>query len=254
MVRLFILAGQSNMNGGGNTAEIPSCRKTPPGNVHLYQDSEERPLLSRERFGPEIGFAQVLASAFPDDDIVLYKLGRSGANLYYDWNPDGKSQGPEDKYRGPLYSMLFTEVEALRQRYAVGNTLPEVSGMVWMQGERDAVFEVMAHAYERNLTAFLSAVRRDTGNRKLPVMIGQIAPRQYRLDDNTFQHPFRHVVQQAQRTVASADALVELVETTDLPQNDNLHFDTAGQLLLGRRSANAYLKLLTLNATQQPSF
>ena len=111
-----------------------------------------------------------------------------------------------------------------------------------MQGERDSVFEFMAESYESNLTDFINAVRRATGNDYLPFIIAQIEPRVYRLEDKQFQHAFRHIVQEAQRAVASSNPSVELVETIDLPQSDNLHFDTGGQLELGRRFTEAYLK------------
>ena len=173
---------------------------------------------------------------------VLCKVARGGANLYYDWNPDGVSKGSEDEYRGPLYPKLIEALETLNAPFSPSNESFEWSGMMWMQGERDSVFAFMAESYERNLTDFVSAVRRDTGNENLPFIIGQIAPRVYRLEEGQFQHAYRHVVQEAQRAVASSNRWVELVKSMDLPQSDNLHFDTGGQLELGRRFAEAYLK------------
>jgi len=160
----------------------------------------------------------------------------------HDWNPDGVSQGPEDEYRGPLYPKLIEALETLNAQFSSSSESFEWSGMMWMQGERDSVFEFMAESYEKNLTDFINAVRRDTGNDNLPFVIAQIAPRVYRLEEGRFQHAFRHIVQKAQRAVASSNRLVEFVETIDLPQSDNLHFDTGGQLELGKRLAEAYLK------------
>jgi len=242
MIRIFLLAGQSNMVGAGITAQIPTAQKTHPGNVRLFDDGEWRDLFWRDRFGPEVGLSQTLSSAFPDDQIVLCKVARGGANLYYDWNPDGVSKGPEDEYRGPLYPKLIGALETLNALFSPSNESFEWSGMMWMQGERDSVFAFMAESYERNLTDFVRVVRSDTGNENLPFIIGQIAPRAYRLEEGQFQHAYRHVVQEAQRAVAHSDRWVELVESMDLPQSDNLHFDTGGQLELGRRFAEAYLK------------
>ena len=118
-----------------------------------------------------------------------------------------------------------------------------VCGLLWMQGERDAVFETMAAAYERNLAGFIAAVRRDTGTLDLPVILGEIAPRVYNLEKRCFKHAFREIVQGARQHVADADPRVDLVHTLDLPQRDNLHFDTAGQLELGRRLARAAVEL-----------
>jgi hypothetical protein len=77
----------------------------------------------------------------------------------------------------------------------------------------------------------------------LPFIVGQIAPRFYRLHENAFAHKFRHVVQAAQATVARADPYAALVETIDLPQSDNMHYDTGGQLELGKRFAHAWLSI-----------
>jgi Carbohydrate esterase, sialic acid-specific acetylesterase len=245
MNRLFLLAGQSNMVGAGVTAEIPAALREPPPNVRLFEEGQWRELLWRERFGPEVGFAGEISSAFPEDGIVLCKVARGGANLHYDWNPDGVSQGPEDGYRGPMYPKL---VEALRTVAAQLDSQEqpwECSALLWMQGERDAVFEHMANAYEANLGAFIASVRKDTRTPELPVILGQVSPRKYDLEKGGFQHAFRKTVQEAQRSLASGDPLVELVETLDLPQSDNLHYNTGGQLVLGRRFARAYLRDLS---------
>lgn len=114
MIRVFLLAGQSNMRGAGITAEIAG-RVTPPATVRLFDDGAWRDLLWQERFGPECGFALDIAAAFPDDQIVLCKVARGGANLYYDWNPDGVSKGPEDACRGPLYPLLTDAFTAVRR-------------------------------------------------------------------------------------------------------------------------------------------
>lgn len=240
MVKVFVLAGQSNMTGAGITAQIPEAEKATPENVSLFEDGTWRDLLWRDAFGPEVSFSKEISAAFPDDQVVLCKMARGGANLYYDWNPDGFSKGSEDEYRGPLYPKLTAELEALSIQLSSTDTPWEFAGMLWMQGERDSVFEFMAQAYERNLVAFVAAIRRDTGNRNLPFIVGQIAPRVYQLKEGRFSHAFRRIVQEAQQQVSCSDPLIKLVETLDLPQSDNLHFDTGGQMELGRRFANVY--------------
>ncbi|NQU12299.1 hypothetical protein HQ590_16000 [bacterium] len=244
MIRVFLLAGQSNMVGQGVSAELPADRRASPANVRLFEESGWHGLPWQERFGPEVGFAHQLSAACPADQIVLVKVASSGANLYYDWNPDGVSRGPEDTYRGPLYPQLAAAVGVIRTHFSKTGDPFEFAGTLWLQGERDAVFEFMAESYEQNLAAFVAVVRQETGNRALPFLIGRIAPRVYRLDEQRYQHAFRHIVQDAQRRVAQNDLLVGLVETTDLPQYDNLHFDTGGQIELGRRFAWGYLALV----------
>lgn len=241
MIGVFLLAGQSNMLGAGVSTEIPTAHKIPPQNVRLFEEGAWRDLIWRDSFGPEVGFSMEIASAFPDDQIVLCKVARGGSNLFYDWNPDGVSKGPEDVYRGPLYPKLMTALETVKAELTSTDESTGISGVLWVQGERDSVFEFMAESYEANLTSFIAAIRRDTELDGLPVTIGQIAPRMYELEEGRFRHAFRSVVQEAQQRVSCSDPLVELVETMDLPQSDNLHFDTGGQMELGARLARAWL-------------
>jgi len=239
MTNVFLLAGQSNMVGGGTVAELPESLRTAPPTVRLYEDGAWRELTWREQFGPEVGFAHAVTKRMGAEPIVLVKVAVGGANLRYDWNPDGVSRGDEDAYRGPFYPRLTAAVAAVASHLA-GEPF-HYEALLWMQGERDSVFESMARVYEASLAGLVAAVRRDTGRADLPALIAQVAPRRYDLHADRFSHAWRHLVWDAQRRYAAADPHAVYIETLDLPQFDNLHFDAAGQLLLGRRFAEAYL-------------
>jgi len=239
---IFLLAGQSNMVGSGVTAEVPERWRTAPANLRLFIDERPSPWLDGDRFGPEVGFGIELVTAMPDTPTVLCKVARSGANLYYDWNPDGVSRGDEDVYRGPVYPALLAAVDAVSKQVREQGETPLIAGMLWMQGERDSVIEVMANAYDANLRAFILQVREDLGNTDLPFLMGQIGPRIIELPDLEYRHAFRDTVREAQTAVAESMPDVALIGTDDLPQSDNLHFTTAGLLELGRRYAVTYLQ------------
>jgi hypothetical protein len=242
--RVFLLAGQSNMVGAGLTGDLPPDLRAAPPNVRLFEDGQERDLVWGETFGPEVGFAHTLAPHLDPDPLVLCKTARGGANLFYDWNPDGVSRGPEDEYRGPMYPALIEHLQQVASALQDSDGDSRLEAMLWMQGERDSVFPFMAGAYEENLLGFIAAVRRDTGAANLPFILGRVAPRVYLLQERRFQHAWREVVQDAQQRVAEDEDGVALVETRDLPQSDNLHFDARGQLELGRRFARAYGELV----------
>lgn len=239
MRKLFILGGQSNMVGCGTTSELPDNWPQPVAGVRYLVDGTEQPLADNPTFGPEIGLAHALRGVLPNDDIVLLKVALSGANMYYDWDPDAREGGPEDNYRGPLYPALIDALAACR------DNIDEIAGMFWMQGERDSVFAHMAQAYETHLSAFIDRVRADLNVPALPFVMALVAPRIRDLDaaGGRWRHPFRTTVQAAQRRIAERIPVVALVDTLDLPQRDNLHFDTAGQLLLGERFAIAWQQL-----------
>ena len=241
MASIFILSGQSNMDGCATTAELPESLRSTPSKVRFFHKGEFRQLCYEPRFGPEVGLAHALADALANDPVVLCKVSQSGADLYYDWNPDAESGGPEDQYRGPMYPRLLDALSDLKERLGPENAA--VRAMFWMQGERDSVFEHMAAAYQRNLAAFIDRVRCDVA-RDMPFVLAQIAPRVIdEIETGRYRHAWREQVRAAQSTVAEASQNVALVPTDDLPQFDNLHYDAAGQVLLGRRFAKAYLDL-----------
>jgi len=240
MTRIFLLGGQSNMEGAGIVAELPEQYVYAPEQISLFENGEFRELVHGDTFGPEVGFTHEIVQVYPEDTIVLCKVAFGGANLYYDWNPDGVSQGPEDVYRGPLYPKLTAAMSRLKVHLSEDDSEAVFCGMLWMQGERDSVFDFMAETYEQNMQAFISCIRRDTGVAGLPFIMGQICPRVINHDTGTYNHTWRRKVQMAQRSVAEKENKVFLIPTDDIPQSDNLHFDTVGLLELGKRYARIY--------------
>jgi hypothetical protein len=244
MAKVFILGGQSNMIGGAKVADLPDSLRSAPPHVRLYEDGAFRDLVHQDTFGPEVGLAHALAEADTAERLVLCKVARGGANLYYDWNPERDTGGPEDEYRGPMYPRLLASLEGLESALRNEGHAPTPAAMLWMQGERDSVFERMSAGYASNLTSFIARVRSDTGVADLPFLVGEIAPRSVIAETGRLRHPWRDAVRQAQADVAAADPRVAFIRTNDLGQFDDLHFDAAGQLELGRRFAGAYLAMV----------
>ena len=241
MALVFILAGQSNAVGSGVAAELPAELRTIPANVEFFLGDSPGELAGREHFGPEVGAVHALAAARPNEQLVLLKVASSGANLFSDWNPDGVSTGPEDVYRGPMYPRLLTAWDKVRDHLAGQGGTAVAAGLLWVQGERDSVYDFMAAAYEDNFTAFIAALRRDLEAPALGVAAARVNPQQIDQETGTFRHAHKELVRQAFRTVGAAAEGVVCVETDDLPQGDALHYDTHGQLELGRRLALAAL-------------
>jgi len=252
MTSIFILAGQSNMVGSGVTAELPERYRAAPDNILLYEEGEFVPLTHGARFGPEVGFAYEVGIALPGDPALLCKVAKSGANLAFDWNPDCTSGGEEDDYRGPMYPGMLTQVARVKELLRAEGEESTVAGLAWMQGERDSVSQSMATAYEANLSAFIARVRQDLESPTLPFLIAEICPRIIHVDTDRYQHPHRETVRQAQKEVADRDPRAPLIRTDDLPQSDNLHFDTAGQIRLGRRFARACVNMMTASPGEAP--
>ncbi|MEL6180820.1 MAG: sialate O-acetylesterase [Myxococcota bacterium] len=240
-VKVYVLAGQSNMNGHGFLERLPkpwtpsqpelpvrihwerSSRRWDAGKLHTLEPLGPASLLPR-RFGPELSLGERLAERHPDVPIVLLKYAMHWTNLHRDWRPGPKGQGT--MYRRMLH-IVHQGLHAIREE---GNE-PELVAMFWMQGERDAAEQYSAQHYRTNLERFIHRVRDDLDAPHMTVVVGQIAgPRL----------PWRTQVREAQAEVARTVPGVVLVDTERLPlQFDRLHYTAQGQWTLGEQFAAA---------------
>ena len=229
MIPIVILAGQSNMLGHGELSELDGTGL--PADVQLFD------LNPRDGcFGPEIGFARTFLDSKKIDELWLVKYAVGGSSLLA-WEPDWSAERAaltDDADKGPLYERLIRHFERTTQGEEV-----EVLACLWMQGERDARYEVAAAQYQSNLTRLIARMRNDLNQPDMAFILGLAYPPAQRYD-------YRSVVREAQRNVAAGVKNVHVVETAGLSKHDDeLHFDTAGQLELGRRFADQLLRLLT---------
>lgn len=227
-VRVFLLGGQSNMLGRAASSGLPTSPvnlQLPQDDVLLYYGSTLTTLrpgsgkFSTE-FGPEVSFGRAIADASPQYTYALIKGAVGGTGLWDDWNPA----------TGTVYADFRTTVAAgLAALQAAGHTT-EIVGMLWHQGENDAIQGQQAN-YGSNLTAFIADVRIRYGA-KLPFIIGE----PWRGSGPAFV-----TVAQAQEAVAAADPYATFIPTSDLTLFETYHFDAPSQLIIGQRFAQSYL-------------
>lgn len=242
-VKLFLLGGQSNMDGCGRWNELPENLRVTPANVRIWDNKtkewkkigEDSTAIARKlQFGPELVFSHRLSAAFPGHEIRLVKTSAGGTSLALGWLPEKNKMYPR---------FIANYQNALADLKKSGHAV-ETAGMLWMQGEGDSDTIERAEAYAKNLGILLADVREKTGNAKLPVVMGRISSSLLKETPWNFDHA--PIVQKAQEAVATKDADTYLVQTDDLTTlRDNTHFDTAGQTALGERMAAEMLKALT---------
>ncbi|MCX7426140.1 MAG: dockerin type I domain-containing protein [Planctomycetia bacterium] len=228
-VKLFVLAGQSNMVGQyAYAAELPAELQGEQADVVVYNRGTWSTLhpgigaASAAEFGPEVTFGRAMADAMSGHSVVLIKYAVGATTLAEDWNPNTP---------GPLYTGLVDAVnEAVAELSSEHDV--EIAGMAWMQGESDAFDLGKSEAYEANLRDFIQSLRDDWAEPDLPFVIGEIA------SDPVWTH--YDVVQQAEAAVAASTSNVTAFSTDDLPTT-NHHYNTQGQILLGRRFADAMM-------------
>jgi hypothetical protein len=236
---VFLLAGQSNMVGQGESAELTGQLSRPQRDINYWSDGWV-PLApghgnSSQEFGPELSFGRRIKDAFPNDSIYLIKYGHNGTALYNDWRPTD----------GPQYVKFMATAEAALADLAASGVEYELSGMLWMQGESDAK-EGEALAYEQNLRNFIAHIRDVFGEPGLPFVIGRVLT--YYGGDNGGAE----IVRAAQAKVAESTPGVSWFDTDSFsvvdPVENPGHYGTQGQLEMGRAFADSILELLSIPA------
>ena len=249
---VWILAGQSNMQGSGfitgkrlNTEPVIrayymddkwAMAQEPIGRVELSRHEAHLrllnpPVTSRARRNPdgtgaEPGLPFALErwrrTGVPQGLIACAHGGTSIAM----WNPATKGEG-----YGSFYGAMINRVIRNGGR---------VTGMLWYQGCSDATPERMA-IFEKATLAFFHAVRRDLRAPRLPIVQAQIA-RQLSFNE-TGEHAWT-AIREAQRLMPHRLRGLLTVPTIDLVLDDTIHLDEESQFILGRRMAEAMSTLL----------
>lgn len=271
VIKTYIVAGQSNAEGYGmGSGELISGTLSPNENLadlgrgdlnasqntaYIFRGSNGSGLgewknmapgyghWNGVRFGPELSFSkQFQASTGAQVAIIKYSPG--GTSLYKDWNP----AAPETN----RYDYFIKTVNNAKAAAASRGWILDISGVLWMQGESDSFGTEAPAAYEQNLGNFLSSVRTDLNLPNLAFHIGQIA-------DSTIW-PARQQIWDAQASITATDSRAYLVNGKDVPLfiNDgsgsrNVHYSTAGNLLLGERFASSVASAETIAAYPQPA-
>ena len=233
-IMIFLLAGQSNMDGCGRSEELPQAYRLPPGNVVTWDNKTELwvqlgddsfAAAREQQFGPEIAFSHKMSAAYPDHTIAIIKCSAGGTKLYSHWLPGQK-----------MHERFTQRINHATSQLKNSGSAFEICGMLWMQGESDSETVEMAEAYENNLKIFIQDIRLEIEKGDLPFVMGRISSSL--LKDTPWVFDYTPVVQEAQERVAAGDENVHIINTDKLPcLEDNTHFNTKAQIKLGKAMA-----------------
>lgn len=247
-VRVFVLAGQSNMEGfgiiedsendpgslidviqndvDGNWSEIGEVGNwnslegaslyfakngdTIRTNVTVGQGSNPNLI------GAELMFAHKLDEYY-DDPVLIIKTAWGGANLAVDFRPP--SAGGET---GEFYNSMIQIIQDVTQN--LGTEFPdigvsdfEISGFVWFQGWNDGASDSFLDEYESNLYHLVNDVRNDLGTSDLPVIIANSGQGGFEPSSDLWVRNMQNIVSVAQENVGCNDSIyggkVGFVET-----------------------------------------
>ncbi|MEM8505109.1 MAG: sialate O-acetylesterase [Cyanobacteria bacterium P01_D01_bin.1] len=239
-LELYVLVGQSNMVG---VADVPPDIRT-SANVYTF-GNDYRWGLSRApvddatnqvdtvsidenaRFGPALPFAQTLVEQDNNQIIGLIPCAASGSSIT-DWQKNPSDQS--------LYGSCLKRIRA-------ASTMGVVSGILFFQGETDAIdpeqFPNLTpdpQAWAEKFATFAFNFRADIGNPGLPLVYAQLGQ-----PTNIEELPYWTAVQQQQANLQIPNAV--MITTEDLPM-EGVHFTTQSYQTIGERFAAAMNSLL----------
>ena len=103
-------------------------------------------------FGPEVGIAETLAEAYPEETIFILKYTMSGYSLHHHWLSEGK--------RGSIYEAFMIFAKQYMDTLLAHNYDAKIGAICWMQGESDTTY-YKASKYYNNQKAFVEYLRED---------------------------------------------------------------------------------------------
>ena len=244
---LWLLAGQSNMEGVGNLIDVESPQEMvhslqscetwaiateplhwlneSPRSVHralmgleLTPDSPaQRDPARTKGAGLGLTFAKTryAATGIP---IGLIPAAHGGTSMEQ-WDPRRKDDGDASLYGA-----------ALGRVHQLGG---KIAGILWYQGESDASPD-QATLYPFRLQRLVAAFRADLAQPDLPfyfVQIGRV------IGEGWIWEPSWNAIRELQRLSANTLAGSRMVSTVDLELDDLIHIGTQGLKRLGRRLA-----------------
>lgn len=239
---VWMLGGQSNMQGVGDKfnglkvdpqvrafymSDVWAPAQEPIHNmseavdqVHADLCGGNRPApLGRFCACPGIAFAQRMKEidGVPQGVIAAAHGGTSMSQ----WDPQKKGLGGKS-----LYGAM------LRRFHKNGGKL---AGLLWYQGCSDAN-SAAAPLYTKRMKEFVAACRRDFRLPNMPFVLVQISRVVGWGGENA---PYWNSVQDQERRLPQVIKRCLTVPAIDLPLDDGIHISGAGQVVLGRRLAQA---------------
>lgn len=281
-LKVYILAGQSNMQGHGKVVAEERANQG-KGSLewlakHSAKSARFKHLLDEtgkwaarddvqiwylERkgnlapgfghragyIGSELGFGQTVGDA-SDEPVLLIKVAWGGKSLAKDFRPP--SSGGEV---GPYYRQLLTharqvlkDATTLFPQYA--DRKVELVGFGWHQGWNDRVNQAFNDQYEENLTNFIRDIRKDLATPNLPFVIAETG-----MSGREEKHPRALSLMKAQAAVARHEKFkgnVAFVGTRDFfrpkaesPSGQAYHWNSNAETyyLIGEGMGKAMLDL-----------
>ena len=244
---IFLLWGQSNMKGRGDVAELPASFKTPDPRISMFHFKDDKWCPAKDPMhsggdvdaidksgnagvGPGLAFARKMAEMKKGVKIGLVPCAQGGSVVEL-WKPGAK--------------LYVAGIERARKALASVPGGGEIKGVLWLQGESDAMNKknsagvLRKTVYEKELCSVVDGVRKDLGIPDLPFIAGTVG--EFSIGPNK---PYIKEINAILLKLPSLRKNTACVDARDLMSHlDVWHFDTAAQLKYGPRYAEKFLSL-----------
>lgn len=206
---------------------------TSHGKVHLFLLSGQSNMAGLD---PKASFIPTIEAAFPDDKCVFVKSAQGGQPIrrwYKKWK---SADGDTLNSKGDLYDKLIAAINP-----QLGDQKFDTLTFVWMQGERDAK-EKHGSVYAKSLEGLIGQLKTDMKHEDMKFVIGRLSDFG---NDPARKYADWMVVREAQVKVAEASPNGAWIDTDDLNgKNNGLHYPKEGYAEMGKRFAEAAIKLI----------
>ncbi|MCP4857523.1 MAG: alpha/beta hydrolase fold domain-containing protein [Fuerstiella sp.] len=168
MFRVFVLMGQSNMQGAGRANELQAPYTEKHDRIRIWANGRWEYFVPKSRFGPGVSFAHQLSAFWPDDTIGIIKVASGGTGIRgfeKEWSFE-RANLTFDGKKGSLYKDLINAVAEAKRI-----SKPEFSGFFWKQGAADGTRKVLGTEYYDTFKLLVSDLRTDLDTPDLPVFI-----------------------------------------------------------------------------------
>ncbi len=231
---VYLLMGQSNMVGWGEMTRWPAhprvfsfnkAGKWIPAVDPLHETS------SRDRVGPGVSFGRGMLHVVDQGITIGLVPCAVGGSPLSRWEKGGD-----------LY-------EATVRRAREATKRGELSGILWMLGEKDAKDLTLAKSYAKRLDGMILDLRRELGLPELPFVAALPCVELAERDDR----PGAELVSESLKGLPRRVQYTATVDSAGLKSTgDQTHFSTPSQRELGRRYAEAMATLLGYDAVEIP--
>jgi hypothetical protein len=199
--KVFILAGQSNMDGRGDASKLSEAEMklltnaskkihfvykgtVGEGNAIRYNGELDftnpwnfvkQKFRIEKCFGPELFFGVDLVKNYPKHDYLFIKRSQGGTSLYGAWNPNWsveKASFFKEQDKPKLYQDFIDLVDAELAKLQPDSY--EIIGMLWVQGETDSNTSngpTAADTYQENLENLIISLRSHYNIPDLPFLM-----------------------------------------------------------------------------------